>query len=139
MASGRVIDASDGKGIAGAIGSLTLTDQATDGYTMPISFKTEADGSFKFGDLDAGDYVVTITPPAGVTCTPLSHAFTLMRGQQLEANFACDVTSDPPTPPDELVLSLEVYTNNGGVPGDVIPTAEEETEEAGEEAARELE
>ncbi|MHC4839404.1 MAG: carboxypeptidase-like regulatory domain-containing protein [Planctomycetota bacterium] len=60
MVSGRVIDASDGKGIAGATGSLTLTDQATDGYTMPINFKTDTDGSFKV-EVPAGVYTLGVS------------------------------------------------------------------------------
>jgi hypothetical protein len=84
------------KGIAGVTLSITKSDgsAATDVFGNPVTTTTtDANGKYLFGNLPAGTYKVTVTPPAGYSATKTG-AGTTVTDSSTGAATSADLTTD---------------------------------------------
>lgn len=76
-------------------GTVTLDGEPAEGVTVTLSGDASGSvetsgGSYAFEGLGPGTYTVTVTPPAGTSCTPTSHDVTLEAGDAETEDFACE-------------------------------------------------
>jgi photosystem II stability/assembly factor-like uncharacterized protein len=100
--AGRVIDNTTGKGIAGQAVFLDLNGDGMLDGNEPSTI-TASDGSYRFSNLPAGNYIVMLVPRPGWTQTTASPQVTLAAAQQA-TGVNIDVSN-----PGVLQLSAAAY------------------------------
>ena len=82
---------------APAPGRIVVVSQ---GIATAGTATTGLDGTYRVGSLAPGTYSVSVTPPAGGTCTPNPQTVTVQANQDATANFDCA------TPQNDFVVSF---------------------------------
>jgi hypothetical protein len=102
----------------GAGGRVVVVSQ---GISTAGTATTNADGTYRVGSLAPGTYSVSVTPPAGGTCTPNPQTVTVQPNQDATANFDCTspqndftiVFGDPPLSYRHIVVGISSETCAG--------------------------